>query len=101
MFVALMHFNFRAKRKLEFQEILFWNVYIRMLLERKKNCKIMSRLHSNFQRHLVLYLHINQAKNSILKTIFRTLFLYGSKNFQYNTLFSTITNVQILDIYFI
>ena len=42
----------------------------------------MLRLHSNFQRYLVLYLHINQAKNSILKTIFRTLFLYGSKNVQ-------------------
>ena len=42
----------------------------------------MSRLHSKFQRYLVLYLHINQAKNSILKTIFRTLFLYGSKNVQ-------------------
>ena len=42
----------------------------------------MSRLHSNFQRHLVLYLHINQPKNSILKTIFRILFLYGFKNVQ-------------------
>ena len=81
MFGALMHLNVRAKRKLEFQEILFWNVYIRMLLERRKTAKLC-RGCIQIQRYLVLYLHINQAKNSILKTIFRILFLYGSKNVQ-------------------
>ena len=40
MFGALMHLNVRAKRKLEFQEILFRNVYIRMLLERRKTAKL-------------------------------------------------------------